>query len=153
MLLADKATGQLHTMQFNVWVSEHCPELLEGIRHWILSLLREHPQQQTGESNQAVAMATADVSKHRVAECQETHCSTILPPAPVPHVLPVALRFSGGRRAADTRAGTNHHHLGPLHCPTPRIPGTQAGREEGMLSVYMVGSIVAFKWYGKQYSV
>ena len=69
MLLADKTTGQLHTMQFDVWVSEHCPELLEGIRHWILSLLREHPQQQTGETNQAVAMATADVSKHRVAEC------------------------------------------------------------------------------------
>ena len=62
MLLADKTTGQLHTMQFDVWVSEHCPELLEGIRHWILSLLREHPQQQTGETNQAVAMATADVS-------------------------------------------------------------------------------------------
>ena len=80
-------------MQFNIWVSEHCPELLEGIRHWILSLVREHPQQQTGETNQAVAMATADVSKHRVAECQETSYFiaqpfSLQPPSPMCYQLP-----------------------------------------------------------------
>jgi len=56
---ADKTTGLLHTMQFAVWVSHHCPQLLEGIRHWVLSLLHE---EKMGESEQAAAAGTADVS-------------------------------------------------------------------------------------------
>ena len=35
-------TGQLHKAQFAVWVSSHCPRLLEGVQHWMLSLLHGH---------------------------------------------------------------------------------------------------------------
>ncbi len=39
MLVADSNTHELSVTQFTVWLTGHCPKLLEGINHWIETLL------------------------------------------------------------------------------------------------------------------
>lgn len=39
MLMADPQTQELSATQFAVWMNEHCPRLLEGINHWIETVL------------------------------------------------------------------------------------------------------------------
>ena len=39
MLMTDSATHELSAAQFAVWMTEHCPRLLEGLQHWIETLL------------------------------------------------------------------------------------------------------------------
>ena len=39
MLMADPQTQELSATQFAVWMNEHSPRLLEGINHWIETVL------------------------------------------------------------------------------------------------------------------
>lgn len=39
MLMTDSATHELSAAQFAVWMNEHCPRLLEGLQHWLETLL------------------------------------------------------------------------------------------------------------------
>ncbi|XP_011410302.1 PREDICTED: restriction of telomere capping protein 5-like [Amphimedon queenslandica] len=39
MLMTDSATHELTAAQFAVWMTEHCPRLLEGLQHWTETLL------------------------------------------------------------------------------------------------------------------
>ena len=50
--MADPQTQELSATQFAVWMNEHCPHLLEGINHWIETVLHgdhTHPNEPSSD--------------------------------------------------------------------------------------------------------
>ena len=62
MVHADKASGELHRVQFGHWVGRHCPRLLIGLREWTKSLLLPQSSETSGQRTEEPSSSEAGSS-------------------------------------------------------------------------------------------
>ena len=77
MLVTNQSSSELSVTQFAVWMREHCPRLLDGMLHWVLSLLRSSYHQHQDHDHHAAANSVS-ISSLYVNLYKSTYCTIII---------------------------------------------------------------------------